>query len=215
MKVIGNRLAFGIKSLTSLAFVISSSAFATSKPAHVLIESILVKGSGCPSEDTVAVNISDDKEAFTLTFSDFQAESGPGFTLSEGRKNCVLTLNLDIPSGWQFSIASFYYRGFMTLDKGTRATHTTSYSFEGQGTTGVFSASNNGPHTEDYVYADKIGIASAVWSPCTTDRALNINTSIRVYNTNKPKYPESQGYIANDSIDGTIKQIWGISWRKC
>jgi hypothetical protein len=150
-----------------------------------------------------------------LTFSEFVAEAGPGISLSAGRKNCVATLVLDIPSGWQYSITSFFYRGFMALDKGIQAEHSASYFLEGQGKTGTFTAKNFGPYENDYVYNDKVGIASAVWSPCGVERALNINTAIRVSNTNARAYPHAQGLITNDSIDGQITQVWGLTWRRC
>jgi hypothetical protein len=180
----------------------------------ITIKKIQYNGTGCPL-GTVAKNVSDDKTAFTLTFSEFVAEAGPGIPLSYGRKNCVATLVLDVPAGWQYSIGSFFYRGFMALDKGIKADHTATYFLEGQGKTGSFRSSNYGPYESDYVYNDQVGIASAVWSPCGVERALNINTSIRVSNTNSRAYPNAQGLITNDSIDGQITQVWGLTWRRC
>ncbi|WP_141732606.1 DUF4360 domain-containing protein [Oligoflexus tunisiensis] len=180
----------------------------------ITIKKIQYNGTGCPL-GTVAKNISEDKTAFTLTFSEFVAEAGPGISLSAGRKNCVATLVLDVPAGWQYSIGSFYFRGFMALDKGIRAEHSASYFLEGQGKTGTFSSRQSGPYENDYVFNDNVGISSAVWSPCGVERALNINTSIRVSNTNSRQYPNAQGLITNDSIDGQITQVWGLTWRRC
>ncbi|MDQ3234176.1 MAG: DUF4360 domain-containing protein [Pseudobdellovibrionaceae bacterium] len=180
----------------------------------ITIKKIQYNGTGCPL-GTVAKNISEDKTAFTLTFSEFVAEAGPGISLSAGRKNCVATLVLDVPAGWQYSIGSFFYRGFMDLDQGIKAEHSASYFLEGQGKTGTFASSKWGPYESDYVYNDKVGISSAVWSPCGVERALNINTSIRVSNTNAGAFPSAQGLITNDSIDGQITQVWGLTWRRC
>jgi hypothetical protein len=180
----------------------------------ITIKKIQYNGTGCPL-GTVAKNVSEDKTAFTLTFSEFVAEAGPGIPLSAGRKNCVATLVLDVPAGWQYSIASFYYRGFMALDKGMKAEHSASYFIEGQGKTGTFASQKSGPFENDYVYNDNIGIISDVWSPCGVERALNINASIRVSNTDSRKYPNAQGLITNDSIDGQITQVWGLTWRRC
>lgn len=202
--------------LAPFALIASANAYATEVPsAPILIKKVNVKGSGCPDASTVGVNISDDKQAFTLTFSEFAAETGPGIPLSASRKNCVATLVLDVPSGWQYSIGSFYYRGFMQLDQAIRAEHTTNYFFEGQGRTGSFASTSYGPFADEYVYQDVVGLASAVWSTCSVKRALNINTSVRVYNADKLHFPDSQGFITNDSIDGEIRQIWGLSWRRC
>jgi hypothetical protein len=46
-------------------------------------------------------------------------------------------------------------------------------------------------------------------------RALNLNTKIRVANTNTAYYPEARGFITNDSIDGQITQVFGLTWRRC
>ncbi len=211
--------------LLSTMFVSTLLALSAQSQARVLVPSepvtikkITVNGTGCPLGSTVQ-NISEDKQAFTVTFSEFFAEIGPGLTPANSRKNCVLTAVLKVPAGWQYSIGSFYYRGFMGLDKGVRATHRTSYFFEGQGKTGTFEAVKDGPLSQDFVYTDKVGLSSVfipdTWSDCNANRALNINTSIRVANTNSSKYPNAAGLITNDSIDGEIKQVFGLTWRRC
>ncbi|MCX6128176.1 MAG: DUF4360 domain-containing protein, partial [Proteobacteria bacterium] len=111
------------KALVPAALLMATNSFAGLVPAEpVTIKSIKVNGSGCPL-GTVSQNISDDKTAFTLTFSEFVAETGPNTAPSLSRKNCVANLTLAVPAGWQYSIGSFYYRGFMDLDQGIRATH--------------------------------------------------------------------------------------------
>lgn len=180
----------------------------------ITIERIQYNGTGCPL-GTVAQNVSDDKQAFTLTFSEFFAEAGPGISLAQGRKNCIATVTLNIPAGWQYSVANFYYRGFMQLDEGIKAEHSVDYSFEGQGRTNRFASTMSGPYESDYVYSDSVGLATTVWSPCGVSRALNLNTKIRVSNTSSASYPEARGFITNDSIDGQITQVFGLTWRRC
>lgn len=216
MSMVGN-LA---KVLAPAALLVSSVSFADILvPAEpVTIKSIKLNGTGCPM-GSVAQNISEDKQAFTLTFSEFVAETGPGLSPSNARKNCVVTATLNVPVGWQYSIGSFYYRGYMGLDEGIVATHSTTYFFEGQGRTGRFQSTKEGPLAEDFIFTDKIGLSSAVmpdtWSDCSKQRALNINTSIRVSNVDSASYPNAQGLITNDSIDGEIKQVFGLTWRRC
>ncbi len=180
----------------------------------VQIKKVLYNGSGCPL-NTVASNIADDKTSFTLTFSEFVAEAGPNISLANGRRNCTMTLVLDVPAGWQYSVASFYYRGFMQLDEGIKAEHGADYFFEGQGLTGRFGTNKVGPLSSEYVYNDNVGLASSIWSPCQEERALNINAKIRVSNTDTKKYPTARGLITNDSVDGIIKQVWGLTWKRC
>ncbi len=213
MKVLGSIA----KVLAPIALLASSSAFASGWPVPaepITIKRIQYNGTGCPL-GTVAENISTKKDSFTLTFSEFVAEAGPGIPLSAGRRNCILTLVLDVPGGWQYSVGEFYYRGFLDLDQGIKAEQSATYFFEGQGLQGRFASSSFGPYEKDYVYTDKVGLASAVWSPCGVERALNINTAIRVDNTNRRQYPNAQGFITTDSVDGQIKQVWGLTWRRC
>ena len=209
------------KILAPLAILSSGSAFAQDiVPALVpsepiVIENISFKGTGCADESTASVNISEDKQAFTVSFSEFLAESGPGIPLSAGRKNCNLTLDLDIPAGWQFSLASFNFRGFVGLDSGVSAEHSATYFLQGAPQQLKYASTSVGAFSQDYVYTDTFGVGSAVWSECGIKRALSINTALRVWNTNKSKYPNAAGLLTNDTIDGQIKQVWGLTWRTC
>ncbi|MBC7659933.1 MAG: DUF4360 domain-containing protein [Chitinophagaceae bacterium] len=212
---------FVLPALLSLSAV---SAFAEDRipvlpPAgSVKIKSLSAIGSGCPDASTYSTNISDDAQAFTVTFSSFVAEVGPGIPLSASRKNCALTATLQIPAGYQFSIATFNYRGFMDLDSKVQAEHTTQYYFQGQSQTGKFVAREVGPKSKDFVYTDTIGLTSVyipdVWSPCNIDRALIVNPSIRVSKL-AGAARDAQGLITNDSVDGELKQVFGFVWRQC
>lgn len=218
MKIGKSHLAIALSALFSSAFafgqVIVDRTDSLVPAEPITIKKIIYNGTGCPL-GSVAQNVSDDKQAFTLTFSQFVAEAGPGISLAAGRKNCIATVVLNIPSGWQYSIANFFYRGFLALDEGIKSEHSVDYSFEGQGTTSRFAKNETGPFESDYVYSDTIGIQTNVWSPCGVDRALNLNTKIRVSNSNPTLYPNSTGLITNDSIDGQITQVFGITWRRC
>ncbi len=214
MKVLGNTFKF----LAPLSLLASTAAFANVRPSEGLkIKQIIYNGSGCPL-GSVAETISSNADAFTLTFSEFFAEVYQGSRPSEQTKNCILTVVLDVPAGWQYSVADFYYRGFMDLDPYVDATHSTSYFFQGQGRTGTFQSvkqGRNSGYNGQYNYRDTIGLESKIWSVCNVERSLNINTRIRVENTRKGSQPAAQGYIANDSIDGQIVQKFGITWRRC
>ena len=202
-----------------LAFA-ATQALATEYPPEgsIKIKSIEPKGSGCPTLESVSTNISDDGKAFTVSFSEFAAAIGPGLKLTEARKNCALLATLDIPNGWQFSVASFNYRGYMQLDKGIKAAHATQYWFQGDTETGYIKAETTGPAAKDFVYSDKIGLSSVYlpnhWSPCNKARALIINPSVSL-RRGPGSNASSSGYIANDSVDGEIENVFGLIWRRC
>ncbi len=190
--------------------LLAGSLFAQA-PNTVQIRNIMYNGSGCPI-GSVGQNIAPDFKAFTLTFSDYIAEIGPGIPLSDARKNCQLTLDMYFPQGWQFAIATFDYRGYVSLDRRVQATQSSAYYFQGQGQTGRFSTNFSGPVDRDYQFRDTIGLTSLVWSPCGATRALNINTQVRLNNRSNPN---GSGLITTDSIDGQIIHKYGLQWRRC
>lgn len=204
------------RTILSLGLFFSSNyLLAAPSPADdIEIENIIYNGSGCPF-GTVAENVSPDKQAFTITFSDFIAEAGPGLPLSSGRRNCQLTIDLTIPQGWQFSISSFDYRGFAFLDLGVHARYTTNYYFQAESGSTPFSRNLYGEFDDLFQFRENFPIETVVWSPCGITRALNVNTSVFVRNTNSSSYPYAQGIIGTDSIDGQVTQVWGITWRQC
>jgi hypothetical protein len=69
-----------------------------------------------------------------------------------------------------------------------------------------------GPLDQNYQIRDTLGLTALVWSPCGAQRALNINTEIRTENTANPS---GHGLMTTDSIDGEVKLIYGIQWRRC
>lgn len=199
---------------------LAQSARADEQPdlSQIYIKSINAIGSGCADPSTYSVNLSDDHKAFTLSFSEFVAVLGQGISPLEGRKNCSITLTLNIPAGFQYSIGTFNYRGYMDLDRNVQADHTTSYFFQGTGDTGKFVATVKGPVSKDFVYTDKLGLTSAyipdVWSPCNVDRALTINPSVRLTKL-AGAAADAQGLITNDTVDGEINQVFGLKYRRC
>ncbi len=155
-------------------------------------------------------SIASDKQAFTLSFGSYIAEMGPGIPLRDSRKNCQITLTLTVPSGWQFSVGTFDYRGFADLPRKTKAVAITQYYFQGQSGTWGVSHTINGPFWDPFQFTDKIPLLS--WSPCGEQRALNVNTSIAVRNSGARS---RAAWAGTDSVDGYLTQKWGISWRRC
>ncbi|RZA26576.1 MAG: DUF4360 domain-containing protein [Proteobacteria bacterium] len=209
----------------ALMTVAASTSFATELPPtnSVKIKKITAIGSGCKTSDTYSTNISEDGLAFTITFSEFAAQLGDGISILENRKNCSVNLDLQVPNGWQFSVATFNYRGYLDMTSKVQASHTTTYFFQGQDgqkpeNTGRFERVQNGPASGEFVLTDKIGLTSvyipSTWSPCNVSRALTLNPSISLRKLPGASKTES-AVMVNDSIDGEIKQEFGLVWRKC
>ncbi len=187
----------------------TASAFADA-PDYVEIKSIVYAGSGCPA-GSVAENLSPDKQAFTLLFDEYIAEVGPGVSAREKRKNCQINVVLDFPGGWTFAIADIDYRGYASLQRGVTGVQQASYYFQGESKTGVLSTTMRGPLDKDYQIRDSLALTALVWAPCGAKRALNINSQIRLESNSR----NATGLLTTDSIDGSVKTIYNLHWKRC
>jgi hypothetical protein len=198
--------------------ILAASAIATTIPVgsagtpnknEVFINNLTVNGSGCPA-GSVASAISEDLSSFTLLFSNFVATSGPDVSIPESRRNCVINIDLRYPQGWSYSVATVDYRGYMAVPEGVTAIQRSAYYFSGQVGQAVTESRWNGPNYDDYLVRNEIGISKLVWSRCGTVERGNINTQVRLQGD-----LTQSAQITVDSIDGTVKQIYGLQWRKC
>jgi hypothetical protein len=111
----------------------AAAAVATSSgpnPSSVSINSIVYGGTGCP-QGSLGSYISSDRSTFTLIFDDYVASIGPGVAITESRKNCQLNVDLQYPSGFQYSVFSTVYRGYVGLDAGVQGYQGSTYYFSG------------------------------------------------------------------------------------
>jgi hypothetical protein len=187
-------------------------AQANDPPPWVRIRGLSWAGSGCPA-GTVAENLAPDFRAFTLLFDAYVAEIGPGLPLSQSRRNCQILVDLDFPQGWSYSVFTVDYRGFADLEPGVSGVQQSAYYFQGEFRTARLQTTLNGPRVSDYQLRDSLGLGALVWSPCGAQRALNINSAVRV--ANHSGRPHARGMMTTDSIDGTVVHIYGLQWRRC
>jgi hypothetical protein len=198
--------------LTS-SILISSQSFAVGgpNPSEVYISSISYGGSGCP-QGTVGQSLSSDRTSMTLIFDEFIASVGPGVAITESRKNCQLNINLRIPQGWSYTIGTMDYRGFANLARGHVGTQKSIYYFQGEIAQVSKDTVFRGPMSKDYLIRDTIPMNSVVWSECNKVVPLNINTQVRIDNSGNRATP---GQLTTDSIDGKVKKIFGLQWKRC
>lgn len=178
-------------------------------PNQVHINSIAYAGSGCPA-GTVSESVAPDAKAFTLLFDSYVAEAGPGVLLKEGRKNCQIAVDLRFPQGWSYTLFDVDYRGYVQLDSGASGLQKTNYYFQGQAAGPSLQSVFTGPANKDYRIRDSLGVDAVVYSPCGANRALNLNTQIRV-----TARGGQRALMTTDSIDGQLTHRYGIRWRQC
>jgi hypothetical protein len=97
-------------------------------PDRVTIDQSNYSGNGCPG-GSVSTIVSPDRSVITFGFDQFQAVIGPGSKLQDKQKNCQLHLNLHYPGGFQVSLVTATYHGYVRLDEGVSANFLSSYYF--------------------------------------------------------------------------------------
>ncbi|GAA3856808.1 DUF4360 domain-containing protein [Saccharothrix violaceirubra] len=181
-----------------------------SVPDYVTVQVVAVNGSGCPA-GTAAVAASDDRTAFTVTYSQFLAQAGDSTSPTDFRKNCQLGLQLNYPQGFTFGVAQADYRGFAHLQSGATGLEQGNYYFQGTSPTARKSHSLRGPFSDNWQFTDSTEWSAIVYAPCGERKLLNVNAELRV-NAGSSK---GTSFIAMDSTDGRISTRYHFSWKRC
>ncbi|QXJ20249.1 DUF4360 domain-containing protein [Actinomadura graeca] len=190
----------------------ASASYFTRGPNGVTIEIATVNGSGCPT-GTAAVAISDDKEAFTVTYSDYMAQVGGTSPATDFRKNCQIAMKVHVPQGFTYAIMSADYRGFASLEPGSSGLEKAHYYFQGMSQTGKAEHPIKGAYADNWQFTDKNDVAQLVYKPCGEERNFNINTELRVNKGTSD--PNKVSFMAMDSTDGSIKTTYHFAWKRC
>lgn len=183
---------------------------------EITVEVVSVNGSGCPA-GTAEVSVSEDKKAFTVTYSDYLAQTGVGAGVTDFRKNCQLSVLVHVPSGFTFGIAQADYRGFAYLEPGASGVLRANYYFQGMSQTvssnHAFNGGDDG-YVDDWIVTDQVPVASTVFLPCGAQRNLNINTSLRV-NAGTSDPTSTTSLMTMDSTDGSFSTLYHFTWMAC
>ncbi|MFC6599475.1 DUF4360 domain-containing protein [Kitasatospora paranensis] len=182
-------------------------------PDKIVISVATVNGSGCPA-GTAAVAVSPDNTAFTVTYSNYLAQVGVGSKPTDFRKNCQLNLDVHVPQGFTYAIASADYRGFAHLEAGATGLQKATYYFQGQPQTTALDHRFAGPLDDSWQATDTVAVAALVYAPCGELRNFNINTELRVgAGSSDPGHTTS--FMTMDSTDGDINTVYHLAWKHC
>ncbi|GBG71767.1 hypothetical protein CBR_g9175 [Chara braunii] len=177
-------------------------------PGSVTVGDVSAAGDGCP-EGTYTAVVSDDAHALTVMFSDFTAVTDKA--LGDRRKQCVVSLQLNYPQGFTFTLVDIILRGYANLDEGVKGVLQTSYYFSGQPGTADAPVVKVGKF--DANFEEGATFISPVVSVCNQVRNLNIRTEVRVEPGNFT--PKRHGIVTVDSQDLKLTQIFAFSWEAC
>jgi hypothetical protein len=178
-------------------------------PDNVTMGDIVYGGSGCP-QGTASQALAADKKSFTLIFDKFIAKSGPGSSITDRRKNCQINIPIKYPQGYSYSVATFDFRGYAKIPKGVVGVQKANYYYAGSVASYTGKTVLPGKFEGDYVLRDVIPMEKVTWSPCGQVVNGNVNAQIKLMGKQ-----DKEAMITTDSVDGKIKIICGIKWKKC
>jgi hypothetical protein len=195
-------MKFTIQMIAAAAFL-STAANAQ----NLIVRDISYAGSGCPA-GSVGQNISDDGRAMTLLFTDMVAETGPGVSIREKRKNCQLSVDVYVPSGYSYAVKAGSITTYANLDSGVNAAVKLGHYFAGSSQTAFLQETLYGPFDGDRRFSDILGGSQQVWSPCGASRALNLNLS---FTLNGSRHQSGLIALAQDpaiQLELDVKRCW-------
>ncbi len=221
--------------VTVLALV-SINAWAQSgpNPYEVYIKNVSAVGNGC-LDGTARTVLSPDSKTMSVLFDEYISEIDTSLRILD-HKNCQLTIEMNIPTGWSYSLASADYRGFAELDSNTMGVQEIVYLFADLGVpvfegglpnrsavarkrSATFSSRIiRGPFSGDYSFTNLVTVGEMPWSSCDSrlNRDLKIQTTLMTRSlTRAPTKVAGVALMALDSVDATVAQEFELAWRQC
>ena len=188
----------------------------TPPPGSVSVAAISYSGTGC-NPNSVAMDIAQDAQAFTVLFDSYVADSA-GATArriqnqATDEKTCVLNVQLNIPSGWSFSLLGLMVRGFAHLDDQSTGQNSLAFRVPGiQQERQVDSVNLRGPYIDDYLGQSLFTLNNLAWTPCTAGtQPVFLRTRLTAHSRQG-----GQALMTVDSVDGALEHTYGIAWRHC
>jgi hypothetical protein len=187
---------------------------ATSPPSDdITIAVVAINGSGCPA-GTATVAVASDNTAFTVTYQDFLARIGPGAAPTDLRKNCQLSIRVNVPQGFTYAVAQARYEGNANLAAGSTGLERASVYFQGRSHTTFFDHTLEGPFNGDWQTVDTANVATLVYAPCGAQVNLNVNTELRV-NAGTSNPATTPSYLEMNSSRDSVQTVYQLSWAHC
>ena len=153
--------ALGLPVLTTL-----SAAAAPAAPDGVSIDVVTVNGSGCRA-GTWSVDLSDDRTAFTVSYSDFVASDGGDAPPTDSRKNCQINLRVNAPADYTYGVFGLDHEGHARLREGASGTQLTNVYFQGDPVTRqIGNHQLQGRYRNSWAFEDRISPEAVVFKQC-------------------------------------------------
>ena len=176
----------------TLALVTGTASAAPSNNS-VYFQQPAIAGSGCPA-GTATSALTDDGQTLTILFDSYSADPG--------NVTCNIAVPVHVPNGFQVSLMTADYRGFVQGKAELRR----SYFFAGQtGPSLVTPLASSGG--KEYLQRDNMLTMSESFARCGQDVNLRINSRIRT-RTNSSS-------ISVDSLDLNNGMVFHLKYKRC
>ena len=223
------RRSRAICALSFLTFGVSVDVLAQSEmpPSGFGIIAVDYRGTGC-TRGTVTTSVAADAQAFTVMFSDYAIDTSARGG-RPGRKVCILDLGLRVPPGWSLAVNGVQMRGYAAIQAGALGVAKALVSFGRMVHQEIGRQRLVGPFQDNFSLETNLPLDQAEWTLCRRGREprLNIRTSITV--RPRLRFLDTDGEVDNpaqgrgfpfglltvDAVDGSIAQLYRISWRRC
>lgn len=182
-------------------------------PEPLIVESVTASGSGCFAGWATWLPTADGL-GFTVTFTDFVAMVGVGAGPTQSRQNCQLAVQVQVPSGYRYTLARADYLGYADFQGGASGQLHTTHYFQGGALTARAAHTFAGPAEGPWRAVDAHPVAAAIYSPCGERRNLMINIGLQVRTgTSNPMTTTS--LLAMADPDGTGQATFRLGWARC
>ncbi|MFD4675741.1 DUF4360 domain-containing protein [Lentzea sp. NPDC058450] len=161
---------------TAAAALIALTALTPAAQAPVL-EVVTVNGSGCAAGDA---DVKTDDRTFTIGYHQFLARAGNDSSPVDLRKNCQVSLRVNVPDGYTFALVRTSYNGYTHLQSGATGLSRVSTYVQGTTPTATVSQPFTGPFSDAWQTHYRPNSADVQWVPCGEQRNININAEVRV-----------------------------------
>ncbi|NRA68023.1 MAG: DUF4360 domain-containing protein [Pseudobacteriovorax sp.] len=165
-------------------------------------------GPGC-EPGTVSRILSEDREAFTLSFATFIAATEMPDS-NKQRTRCSLSMSVNKPQKWAFGIVALEIRGFASTGANSSAVTTVKRVVEGSRNVLLAKETIEAHHDDFFQYSYDVPLTDVTWYGCKRTDSLRLNVVARAEANGS-----EDSYIAIDSVDGSGYQEFGVVWRKC
>lgn len=104
-----------------------------SLPTGVKIDEITYSGTGCDASTVAGTGQAlTDVQHFPVPQKIFRAETGANNTaVADTRRNCVVSVKVSHPAGWQFALTKVDFYGRVYVPLGVECTSRSNYTFAG------------------------------------------------------------------------------------